>query len=130
LRTLPPQDVLQAAALYNLFRQVGGSLGIAALATVLDHRAVLHAAHLAESVTLFSDPTRLRLDSLAAGLAARGLDPVQAQAGALQILHGVVAQQGTVLAFRDCFLGILVLFALLAPFVVLLRVPKPVLPRA
>jgi len=130
LRTLPPQDVLQAAALYNLFRQVGGSLGIAALATVLDHRAVLHGAHLAESVTLFSDPTRLRLESLAAGLAARGLDPVQAQAGALQILHGVVAQQGTVLAFRDCFLGILVLFALLAPFVVLLRVPKPVLPRA
>ena len=99
--------------------------GIAALATILDHRAVLHAAHLAEGVTLFADPTRMRLDALAAGLAARGLDPAQAQAGALELLQGIIVQQGTVLAFRDAFLGILVLFVLLAPLVVLLRSPKP-----
>src|SRR5262249_30464036 len=125
LRMLPPQDVLQAAALYTLSRRVGGSMGIAALATILDHRSVMHAAHLAERVTAFSDPTRLRLDSLTAGLAARGLDPVQAQAGALEILHGVVAREGIVLAFRDCFLGILCVFLLLPPFVVLLRGRRP-----
>jgi len=125
LRLLPPQDVLQAAGLYNLFRQVGGSLGIAALATMLDHRAVLHGAHLAESVTVFSDPTRMRLDALAAGLAARGLDPAQAHDGALQLLGGIVAQQSTVLAFRDCFLAIFALFLLLAPLVPLLRHARP-----
>jgi len=125
LRMLPAQDVLQGAALYNLFRQVGGSMGIAALATILDHRAVLHAAHLSESVSLFADPTRMRLDALAGGLAARGLDPAQAQAGALELLHGVIVQQGTVLAFRDAFLGIFALFVLLAPLIVLLRAPRP-----
>jgi len=121
LRLLPPQDVLQAAGLYNLFRQMGGSLGITALATLLDHRAVLHGAHLAENVTVFSDPARFRLDAIASGLAARGLDPAQAQEGALQILAGIVAQQSSVLAFRDCFLAIFILFVLLAPLVPLLR---------
>ena len=130
LRLLPPQDVLQAAGLYNLFRQVGGSLGIAALATLLDHRAVLHGAHLAENVTVFSDPARFRLDAIASGLAARGLDPAQAQEGALQVLSGVVAQQSSVLAFRDCFLAIFVLFVLLAPLVPLLRHARPGGPSA
>ncbi len=125
LRLLPAKDVLQAAGLYNLFRQVGGSLGIAALATLLDHRAVLHGAHLAENVTVFSDPARFRLDAIAQGLVARGLDPAQAQEGAVHVLGGIVAQQATVLAFRDCFLVIFVLFLLLAPFVPLLRHARP-----
>jgi DHA2 family multidrug resistance protein len=123
LRSLPPQDVLQASGLYNLFRQTGGSLGIATLATLVDHRAVLHQAHLAENVTVFSEAARQRLESLAAGLAARGLDPAQAREGALELLGGVVAQQSTVLAFRDAFLVIFALFLLLAPLVPLLRRP-------
>jgi len=130
LRLLPPQDVLQAAGLYNLFRQVGGSLGIAGLATLLDHRAVLHAAHLAENVSVFSDPARLRLEAIASGLAARGLDPAQAHEGALRILGGIVAQQSSVLAFRDCFLAIFALFVLLAPLVPLLRHARPAAVRA
>jgi DHA2 family multidrug resistance protein len=123
LRTLPPQDVLQGAGLYNLCRQMGGSLGIAALATLLDQRAVLHQAHLAESVSVFSEPARLRIGGIAAGLAARGLDPVQAHAGALEVVGGIVAQQASVLAFRDAFLLLLALFLLLAPLVPLLRRP-------
>ena len=123
LRGLPPQDVLQGSGLYNLFRQTGGSLGIAALATLIDHRAVLHHAHLAENVTVFSEPARQRLAEITAGLAARGVDPTQAREGALEILGGILAQQSTVLAFRDSFLLILGLFVLLAPLVPLLRRP-------
>jgi DHA2 family multidrug resistance protein len=125
LRGLPAQDVLQGSGLYNLFRQTGGSLGIAALATLVDHRAALHHAHLAENVTLFSEPARQRLEQIAASLAARGVDPAQAREGALEVLGGIVAQQSTVLAFRDAFLLILVLFLLLAPLAPLLRRPPP-----
>jgi DHA2 family multidrug resistance protein len=121
LRALPPQDVLQASGLYNLFRQTGGSLGIAALATLIDHRGVLHRAHLAEHVSAFSEPARLRLEEVAAGLVARGMEPAQAQQGALGVIGGIVGEQASVLAFRDCFLAILALFALLVPLVPLLR---------
>jgi DHA2 family multidrug resistance protein len=125
LRGLPARDLLQGAGLYNLFRQTGGSLGIAALATLVDHRAALHRAHLAENVTLFSQPTRQRLEEIAAGLAARGVDPAQARDGALEVLGGILTEQSTVLAFRDAFLLILALFVLLAPLVPLLRRPAP-----
>jgi DHA2 family multidrug resistance protein len=123
LRGLPPQDVLQGAGLYNLFRQTGGSLGIAMLATLIDHRGALHHAHLAESVSPFSEMTRQRLAQLAAGLQVRGLDATDAAAGAYKLIEQTIASQAAVLAFRDCYLLIFVIFLLLAPLVPLLRRP-------
>lgn len=123
MRSLPPEDVLQGAGLYNLSRQLGGSFGIAVLATMIDHRAVLHHARLAESVTLFSETTRASLTGIAGGLLHRGIDPAQAQLGAVQVLGGIVAREASVMAFRDAFLMILTLFVLLAPLVPLLRRP-------
>jgi DHA2 family multidrug resistance protein len=123
MRSLPPEDVLQGAGLYNLSRQLGGSFGIAILATMIDHRTVLHHARLAESVSLFQEATRFRLGAIATGLAQRGLDPVQAQLGAVQVLGGIVSREASVMAFRDAFLMIFVLFVILAPLVPLLRRP-------
>ena len=123
LRALPPPDILQGAGLYNLFRQTGGSLGIAVLATLVDHRSALHKAYLAESVTSLSAATQQRLAALSAGLVQRGLSPADALAGAHRVLDRVLTAQATVLAFRDCYLVILTLFALLIPLVPLLRRP-------
>ncbi len=123
LRGLPPQDMLQGAGLYNLSRQVGGSMGIAVLATLVEHRTVLHHAYLAESVSAFNMATQQRLQGLAGGLAGRGLDPSSALDAARRALDGIVTQQSAVLAFRDCYWIIMVLFLLLAPLVPLLRRP-------
>jgi DHA2 family multidrug resistance protein len=127
LRSLPPQDMLQGAGLYNLFRQTGGSMGIAILATLVDHRAVLHHAYLAESVSPFNVATQQRMQSLAGGLASRGLDPTSAMEGARRILDGTITAQSAVLAFRDCYLGILILFVLMIPLIPLLRRPPDVI---
>jgi DHA2 family multidrug resistance protein len=124
LRALPPTDMLQGAGLYNLFRQTGGSMGIAVLATTIDHRSVLHHAYLAESVTPFAAATQQRLAALTSGLAARGLDPASALDAAHRALDGALSMQAAVLAFRDCYLGILVLFVVLAPLIPLMRRPN------
>ena len=126
LRSLPPQEMLQGAGLYNLFRQTGGSMGIAILATLVDHRAVLHHAYLAEAVTPFSVVAQQRMQSLAGGLASRGLDPTSALGAARELIDGTITAQSAVLAFRDCYLGILVLFLLMIPLVPLLRRPPEV----
>lgn len=128
LRSLPPRDMLQGAGLYNLFRQTGGSMGIAILATLVDHRAVMHHAYLAESVSPFSVVTQQRLQSLAGGLASRGLDPTSALEGARKLIDGTISAQSAVLAFRDCYLGILILFVLMIPLIPLLRRPPDVGP--
>lgn len=124
LRALPPQDVLQGSGLYNLFRQTGGSLGIAVLATLIDHRGALHHARLAEAVTPFSDAARQRIAQLAGGLQARGLDPSDALAGAYKLIEQTLAAQSAVMAFRDCYLLIFCLFLLLVPMIPLLRRPE------
>jgi DHA2 family multidrug resistance protein len=123
LRALPPADMLQGAGLFNLCRQTGGSMGIAALATLIDHRSTLHHAYLAEHVSAFSAATQERLAVLAAGFATRGLDPTRALEAARQALDGSIALQSAVLAFRDCYLAIALIFLLLAPLIPLLRRP-------
>jgi DHA2 family multidrug resistance protein len=121
MRYLQPGDVLQGSALYNLFRQTGGSLGIAALATLLDHRADVHHAYLAESVSPLNPVTWQRLQTLAAGLAARGLDPSAALSGACQLLNGLIEREASVLAFRDAYYVVILIIGSLLPFVWMFR---------
>ena len=118
--------MLQGAALYNLFRQVGGSIGIAMLATMIDHRAVLHAARLAESVTVFSEQTLLRLAGIAAGLARAASTRRRRSSARFKCCGGIVAREASVMAFRDAFLVIFALFVMLAPLVPLIRRPSSI----
>ncbi len=117
MRYLHPKDVLQGAALYNLSRQTGGSLGIAILATLLDHRADVHAAYLTENVTTLSPATWQRLEMMRAGLEARGMDPAAALNGAYQLMQGVIERQASVLAFRDSYFFVILVIGSLLPFV-------------
>lgn len=129
LRALPPQDVLQGSGLYNLFRQTGGSLGIAVLATMIDLRGDVHRAYLSEWVTPFSDVAQQRLAQLGAGLQARGLDPTDAANASYAVVDKLLDAQATVLAFRDCYWLILAIFLLLVPLIPLLKRPEaPALP--
>jgi hypothetical protein len=41
---IPRQDVAKATGVFNLTRQLGGSIGVAVLSTVLDHRSAFHRA--------------------------------------------------------------------------------------
>ncbi len=117
MRYLHPRDVLQGAALYNLARQTGGSLGIAILATLLDHRADVHAAYLTENVTLLSPATWQRLEMMRSGLEARGLDPASALQGAYQLMHGLIEREASALAFRDSYYFVILVIGALLPFV-------------
>src|SRR5690606_8140020 len=59
LGTIPKQDVSSAAGLYNLTRQIGGSLGIALLTFILDRRFEFHFERLSESLGAY-DPTAVQ----------------------------------------------------------------------
>jgi DHA2 family multidrug resistance protein len=121
MRYLHPKDVMQGAALYNLFRQTGGSLGIAALATLLDHRTDVHAAYLAESVSTLGAASWQRLQLLQAGLAARGVDLASAHEGALRVIQGLIDREASVLAFRDAYYFVILAIGALLPFVWVFR---------
>jgi DHA2 family multidrug resistance protein len=120
LGTLPPERIKNASGLFNLTRNLGGAVGLAALTTILNDRTDLHLARLHETVTWAHRPAVETLDNLAARFAAYGSD---AQLMALKQLSLITHRQGVVMAFADVFLLLTLLFIALAFFALVLRRP-------
>lgn len=103
LGTLQPRNIAEGAGLYNLFRQLGGSFGIAILATLVDRRSHYHMARLSENLSLYNPATQERLAAIQNGLALRGFTPSVADPMSRQILSNSVHSQALVMTYADIF---------------------------
>ncbi len=113
-----------ASALFNMFRNLGGSIGIAVLATQLDLREKLHSFRLGEAVSIFNPATSERLAALTQTLTARGLETFAAGQKALGALAGTLRREAWVMANSDCFYLLGVLLAAMVLFVWFCRPAK------
>src|SRR5215212_8622549 len=117
-------ELAQGTGMFNLTRQLGGSLGIAIMATLLTRFTAQKKALLTEHITTI-DPTSLgRLDAVTRGLISRGTDPITAKQQALFILDKQIQAQASVLAFSRIYIlsGIILLAVL--PLLFLFRTGK------
>ncbi|MEZ4279130.1 MAG: DHA2 family efflux MFS transporter permease subunit [Myxococcota bacterium] len=125
LRSLPALEVSKGAGLYNLFRQLGGSFGIAALASILDRRSDLHRVELARHISPVDSGSAAGVERLIEGLRDRGLEPEAAEVAARHVLDGMIASQAMMEAFYDAFAFIAVLFIVLFPLALLMPGEMP-----
>jgi DHA2 family multidrug resistance protein len=109
---LPKSEVSSASGFYNLTRQLGGSVGIAILATILAQRETFHRAILSQDLSAYSPQTQLRLQELTGGFVLRGSSQATAYKQALAVLDRTLNVQSAVLSFGDMFFIVAVLFAL------------------
>ncbi len=118
---LPVRDLAQGTGMFNLMRQLGGSLGIAIMATLLARFTAVQKSLLSEHVTSFDFATQQRLDVITRGLLARGMNAVSAHQQALAILDRQIQAQASVLAFSRIYLlsGLILVGAL--PLLLLFR---------
>jgi DHA2 family multidrug resistance protein len=123
LSSIPRYKLSDAAGLNSLLRQIGGSLGLATFATLLPRFEAAAPAGVAAHVVAGSPAVTARLAQMQQGLVARGLDPGDAQAGALRLLRGLVARQATVLGFERMFLMAGMAFLLILPLAIFLKAP-------
>jgi DHA2 family multidrug resistance protein len=123
LGPIPKKDVAAAAGFFNLTRQLGGSVGVALLTTLLDKRVAFHRAVLVEKVSAADPRTIERVAAYTQGLLARGLSPVDAKAKAVALLDGVVNVQAAVASFGDTFWATSMLVVVALPLVFLLGKP-------
>jgi DHA2 family multidrug resistance protein len=91
-----------AAGLYTLMRNLGGSVGIAVATTLLARSAQTHQAVLASHLTPYDPAYEQTRQSLQRFLTAH-TDPVTASRQALGMLYNLLVQQATLLAFLDVF---------------------------
>jgi len=111
---LSVRQLAQGTGLYNLTRQLGGSLGIALMATLLSRFTATRHAILTEHVGAIDIAGQARIDMIMNGLMARGMNPLVAKQQALLILDRQISAQASVLAFSKIYLlnGIILLSAL------------------
>jgi len=101
---IPQRDLPSASSLYNMSRNLGGSIGIALLATALTKREHFHSARLGEAVTLYSPETQVRLEQMTQSFLTRGADQAHAAGQALKGLDMIVRREAYIMAYNDCFL--------------------------
>jgi DHA2 family multidrug resistance protein len=95
-----------ASALFNMMRNIGGSIGIAGLSTLLSVRERFHSARIGESVTIYSGAVQERLQQSATYFMSQGSDPYSAHMRAIGAIGGAVRRQAFLLAYSDCFLAL------------------------
>ena len=121
---IPPEKNNNASALINLARNLGGSIGIAALITVLAQRAQYHKSMLIEHIGPYATPYRDMAASLQARMMQHGGSPADALHKAQAIIGNMVQQQAQLLSYLDDFLILAIIFAALVPLVFLMKKPK------
>jgi len=120
LATIERTRMTAAAGLYNVVRQVFGSVGIAVAATQLTHGQMAYRTLLGDRITAYDPVSRQALESTMAGLRARGVDAASAFQRALGILDLRVFRQATVLAYNHVFLLVTAIFLFSIPLVMFL----------
>jgi DHA2 family multidrug resistance protein len=121
--TLPSERVKNASSLFNLMRNLGGAVGLAALNTMLNDRTDLHIARLHEAVGWGRGPAIEMLNNMTARFQNFGSD---AQGMALKQLTQFVHQQATIMAFADVFFILTIVFVVLAATGFVMKRPAPI----
>jgi DHA2 family multidrug resistance protein len=114
---MPPEASNQVSSMVNLMRNIGGSVGISAVTTLLARRQQMHQVYLARN-TFQYNPRLQQLLVEITGRASRQFSPVDAMREAYGRIYRMLQAQALALAYVDVFriLGIVVLLAVILVF--------------
>jgi DHA2 family multidrug resistance protein len=124
MNMIPREEMGNATSLFNLMRNLGGSVGIAAIATMLSRNAQRYVNVLGAHVTAYDAPSQTMLTQLRSAMTARGMDATTAAQTAYASVFGIVQRQAMMVAFVDLFRTLAVVFAIIIPLVLIMRRPR------
>ena len=121
LATIRRDKLVNATAIYGMLRNVGGSVGIAVVTTLLAQRSQFHQSTLVSHITAWDPETRERLARWVVHFAAQGSDAFTAERQAMAMLYRETVNQAQLLAYADDFWLLAVMFAVVPIFLPLMR---------
>jgi DHA2 family multidrug resistance protein len=124
------EEMGNATSIFNLMRNMGGSVGIAAIATMLSRNTQKQINTLGAHITVFDAQVRAMLEQIRSAFMARGMDFTTATQAAYSALSGMVSQQAVMVAFVQLFRVLALVFAIVVPLVFIMRRPKTGQPAA
>jgi DHA2 family multidrug resistance protein len=121
LATVRRDKLVNATAIYGMLRNVGGSVGIAVITTLLAQRSQLHQTTLVSHITAWDPATRERLARWTGHFVTAGSDAFTAERQAVAMLSRETVAQAQLLAYADDFWLLAVMFAAVPLFLPLMR---------
>ena len=121
--TLSNSEIGNASGIYNLMRNTGGSLGIAAMTTLLSRNAQIHQSALIPNASEYNPAFQQMFAQIKAALTAQ-FDAATATQLAYQRIYGLVVRQAAVLAYIDNFRLLAFLCFIAVPTVFLFKKVK------
>jgi len=118
------EEMGNATSMFNLMRNLGGSIGIASATTFLFRRQQLHTHLIGAAVTQFNPQTQVYLKGLQSTMQSHGTDPTTALQRAYGSIWGMVQRQASMAAFVDTFRAMSLVFLLMLPLLLVMRRPK------
>jgi DHA2 family multidrug resistance protein len=123
LSAIPRHKMADATGLNSLFRQVGGSVGLAVGATLLTTYGAQARVSLVAHVTGADAPALERFRMITGGFVARGFDVSAARDMATRAMDGLIERQASLLAFDRVFLMAGLAFVAVLPLLFFLKTP-------
>ncbi len=123
--SLPREKNNAASGLMNLARNIGGSVGISVVTTMLDRRAQVHLTNLSRNLSAGNAAMQGMLRGAATAMQARGASASEATQQAYALIQNTVQRQATMLSYIDCFWFLGMAILCMIPAVFLMRKSKP-----
>src|SRR4051812_43583088 len=121
-----PRDKNNAASgLMNLARNIGGSVGISVVTTMLDRRTQTHLNDFASRLTAGSAAFQSTIQGATRAMQAHGASAAGATQKAYALVQGMAQRQATMLAYLDCFWFLGIAIVAMVPMVFLIKKSKP-----
>lgn len=120
ISTLPNEQIGNATGVYNLMRNLGGSIGIALVTTFLARGAQMHQAIMVAHLTPYDPIYQERLRQVTNALAAHG-NPATASQQAYGAIYGTLLKQASLMSYIDNFRFLAFLCLLCIPAALLFK---------
>jgi DHA2 family multidrug resistance protein len=121
---LKPQESNQASALLNVARNLGGTIGISSVQTMLAQRSQFHQARLVETLNPLNPNYANGVQGAAQVLQGHGQSPTDATMQATDLLYRALGQQAQMLSYVDVFHTLMIMVLLAIPLLFLMQGTK------
>ena len=120
---IPREEMGNATSIFNLMRNLGGSMGIASVTTTLARRQQIHIDRLGANINSYNLQAQMAWERMRGGFMTQGADLSTAGRRAYGALFGVVQRQAAMLSFIEAFWLLSLIFLVILPLILLMKRP-------
>ncbi len=121
---IPKEQMGNATSLFNLMRNIGGSIGIAAVTTIVARQTQANINVLSKRTNQYDPAARMMYQGARSMFMSKGADFATASKQAYGAMFGMVQQQAAILAFLHAFRLLGMMFLAVLPLILLMKPPR------